>query len=232
MPTIFKGSVVLLNHYLFKLKSASFEKNLPYMYLNSLGHLTVGIGHNIDARGDLLDLPFVTTERFEREAAKDGEKGTPITENKVPNRPATPQEIQNDASFLKEHLDLEDDPPDDLAKYTTLELAPDAIEDLFLTDLNRAYESLLNEFGFGHFLAFPVPCQAGLVDLQFNTGDIRGFPALLRAVKGRGEFAGKPLSERWRAAAAQCNRQVSNERNNTVRQWFTQGATLTPPGAR
>jgi hypothetical protein len=58
MATIFKGSLVLLNHYLFKLKSASFEKKIPYMYLDSQGYLTVGIGHNIDARGDLLELPF------------------------------------------------------------------------------------------------------------------------------------------------------------------------------
>lgn len=185
MPIVFKGSVVLLKHYLFKLKTASFEKTVPYMYLDSQGHLMVGIGHNIDLRGDLLDLPFVTTDRFDREAAKDGEKGTPIMEKKVPNRPATPQEIENDASFLKEHLGLENYPPDDLAKYTTLELAPDAIEDLFLTDLNLAYDSLLNEFGFAQFLAFAVPCQAGLIDLAFSTGDIRGFPNLVRAVKGR-----------------------------------------------
>ena len=221
----FKGSVILLNQYLSELKDSAFENDIPYLYLDSEGNLTVGVGHNVNSHGDLLDLPFVV-KRFERKAVKGGDKGKPIAENKVLNRKAREAEIQNDADFLKKHSGLKKYLPEYLQDYTTLELTDDGIQDLFVSDLNDAYDAVETVFGKAPFAAFPVSCQAGLIDLQFNTGNIGGFSTLIGAVKGEGDFKGKSWKDRWTAAAKACHRKkpVSEERNNKVLQWFMQGA--------
>ena len=82
------------------------EDTAPFMYVDSTGNVTVGSGHNLTALQDHTKLPFKTTDRFERKAVAGGDRGVPITVNKMVGRNATPEEIQNDFNFLNKHKGL------------------------------------------------------------------------------------------------------------------------------
>src|SRR5438105_12589402 len=87
-------------------KIQEMEDSAPFMYVDSTGNVTVGSGHNLTALQDHTKLPFKTTDRFERKATADGDKGVPITVKKEAGRNASPEEIQNDYNFLNKHKGL------------------------------------------------------------------------------------------------------------------------------
>jgi len=209
------------------LRSDNFEKTIPYLYLDSEGILTVGVGHNLKANRtpNVFSLSFVV-KRLERHATRDGHAGVPITDNPVIGRAATPKEIQNDIDFLQRHSGLKHYAPQNLAKYTTLELTRFKINALFGRDREIAQAICVKEFGLGAFNAFPLPCQAALIDIAFNCGSFWSFRGhFLPAIKGNGPYAGKSWKERWTAAARYSRRgAVGLTRNAIVRNWLLEGA--------
>ncbi len=213
-------SILFLN-YLVKLKDPDFEGNIPYMYIDKRGKVTVGVGHNLTAHRDHLTLPFLV-QRFERKKVAGGDQGIPIPKTRPVGAAATKAEIQNDFDFLVKNKGLGKYLAVNLALYTTVELESAKIDEIFLKDVTSAIKTAKGELP--DFDSYPVPCQAGIVDIVFNTGRLR-FPTLVRAVKAEKEFAGKPASERWEAAARESKRpEVKQERNNQVHQWFMAGA--------
>jgi len=210
------------------LSSNNFEQTIPYLYLDSRGILTVGVGHNLKAAPvpNVLSLSFVV-KRLERHV-RNGDAGVPITDNPVIGRAATRQEIQNDIDFLKRHSELKHTAPRYLAKYTTVELTQRQIGSLFDQDREYAYHTCGKEFGPGTFKTFPLPCQAALIDIAFNCGSFRSFhDHFLPAIKGAGPYAGKSWKERWTAAAQHSRRgAVGLMRNAIVRDWLLEGARL------
>jgi GH24 family phage-related lysozyme (muramidase) len=216
-----------LKQLLDNLKGPQFEKNIPYMYVDTVGDVTVGVGHDLDSNGDALRLPFIV-KRFERHHVIGGDVGVPIS-NKMVDRPAAPAEIQNDYDFLSKHSGLGKFAPDQLQKYTTVELAGPAIDQLFIKDLDISIAVCRREFG-DAFDKFPTPCQAALIDIAFNCGSFQSFTHLVGAVKGTGAYVKKTPSERWKIASESCRRgQVSQLRNATVAKWLMDGATLARP---
>ena len=217
-----------LQELLNNLKGSQFENNIAYMYVDSVGKITVGVGHNLTAQGDVLSLPFVV-KRYERHSVLGGDKGVPIAKDSKLDRPATTAEIQNDYDFLKKHSGLKKYGPEQLQKYTTLELGADAIQELFVGDLKIAIDVCRKEFG-AAFDKFPVKCQAGLIDIAFNAGSFRSFQTVfVPAIKGTGDYAKKKESERWTIASQNCKRgQVSATRNDLVAKWFLDAASSTP----
>jgi len=219
-----EGFDAILRPYLEKIKA--FEKNIAYMYVDTTGNVTVGMGHNVTAHNDYRSLKF-KVKRFERKAVKGGDRGIAITANKVIDRPATGIEIQNDFDFLTKHKKLGNYAADNpnLHLYTTVELDQVDREALFWSDIAAAITKARSGYGQAAFNGYPTPCQAGIIDIMFNTGQV--FPKLKRAANGEKEFANKPASERWTAAAAESYRpQLKDEkiRNATVAEWFTAGA--------
>jgi hypothetical protein len=204
------------------------EHPIPYMYVDSTGHVTVGVGHNLTAHRDHKSLPFKTTSRFERHAVIGGDKGIPIAKDKQqPGRDATEDEKQNDFDFLTRHPKLGEHSvlSGRLKKYTTLELEQADIDSLFQKDIREAKDGLKRVFG-ESFDRFPLPCQAALIDLQFNLGSLP--EKLVDAVKGEGDFAGKSESDRWLAAAKMAHRtKVNDDRNTVISSWFSEGAAQT-----
>ena len=201
--------------------------SIPYMYVDSEGKVTVGVGHNLTAHKDHKQLPF-KVRRFERHPVKGGDRGVPITKNKRLGRAATQQEIQNDYDFLIKHKGLGkyNVKYGTLRKYTTLELEPTAIDSLFKTDLNSAISKVKRLLP--AFAKFPAACRAALVDIQFNTGKLAKFPELLKAVRGVEKYRNKSESERWLVAAKESKRgKVDAARNTQVRLWFEEGAKQT-----
>jgi GH24 family phage-related lysozyme (muramidase) len=217
----------VLRQLLDNLKRAQFENNVAYMYVDTVGENTVGVGHNLTAHGDALKLPFIV-KRFERHAVIGGDVGVPISSDKVIGRRASIAEIQNDFDFLKKHSGLGKYSPEHLQKYTTLELPSADIDQLFTKDLDVAVAVCRREFGEA-FDKFPTTCQAALIDIAFNCGTFASFQSrLVPAIKGTGAYAKKTPSERWKIASESCRRgEVSEVRNALVAKWFMDGATPT-----
>ena len=216
-----------LRSLLDELKKSSFERNIPYMYVDSVGKITVGVGHNLTAYKDQTTLRFIV-KRTERHAVRGGDKGPAVTT--AIGRPASGPEIQNDFNFLAMHAGLGRFLATQLAKYTTVELGAADIDALFTSDLDRAIAGARHVIGQPLFDGLPVTCQAALIDIQFNTGHLERFPTLLRAIKGTGEFAGKEAAFRYAAAARESRRpQVSDVRNTQIKNWFDAAAPLIAP---
>ena len=214
---------VLFMNYLVKLKGPDFEDNIPYMYVDSDGKVTVGVGHNLTAHKDQQSLPF-KIKRYERKKVISGDQGIPIPKTRPEGAVATKVEIQNDFDFLTRNNGLKKNLPSNpnMKLYATVELDSTTIDEIFLKDLATAIKKAKGVLP--SLDSYPVPCQAGIIDIVFNTGELK-FPTLIRAVKAEREFAGKPASERWEAAARESKRpQVKPERNNQVNQWFMEGA--------
>src|ERR1700682_1755765 len=91
-----------LYSYLNQLKGPQFEKNIPYMYVDTTGNVTVGVGHNITSHGDYQSLEFVV-KRTERKAVLGGDKGLPVSMPRTIGRIATTAEKKNDYDFLSKH---------------------------------------------------------------------------------------------------------------------------------
>jgi len=129
------------------------------MYVDTVGKVTVGVGHNLTAHKDKHKLPF-KVKRLTRHPVKGGDTGIAITKKKTKGRAATKAEISND-----------------------------------------------------------------IVDIAFNLGSFRKFVNFKHTIKGTGKFKGKPMSDRWKAAAKESYRpQVSGTRNSEVKQWLLDGA--------
>jgi len=213
-----------LRGYLDKLKGSAFEKNISYMYVDTTGNVTVGVGHNLTSHGDVQSLSFVV-KRLTRKAVLGGDQGIPIGTPQATNRPATVAEKKNDYDFLKKHTGLGKYAPEQLSPYTTLELGSTEINRLFESDLQDAIALARNTFTAAAFDAYPVSCQAALIDIAYNCGSFATFTTLVQAVKGVGAYAGKSWSERWKAAASHAKRgKVNAERNSQIEQWLTAGA--------
>ena len=230
------SDLLLWKNYLEQLKGPQFEKNIPYMYVDTTGNVTVGVGHNLTAKGDQLTLPF-KVKRLARKGVVTGSKdpqkshdyGIPILDSNLTlNRPATAEEIKDDFQFLTNHTALGKysagaDNKDLMRLQTTVELDPSDVDTLFHKDALAAITKAQDIFG-SDFDSYPRGCRAGIIDIIFNTGGLDNFPKLKQAIKGAGPYAGKLESERWDAAAKESNRpQVNPERNNTVKQWFYEG---------
>jgi GH24 family phage-related lysozyme (muramidase) len=213
-----------LRSYLDQLKGPQFEKNIPHMYVDTTGNVTVGVGHNLTAHDDCQSLKFYV-KRLERKAVLGGDKGEPVGKPHTIDRVATPPEKQNDYDFLEEHTGLGKYAPEHLAAYTTLEMEQGDINGLFEADLQAAIKVARTTFT-AAFDKYPVSCQAALIDIAFNCGKFSSFHTLCEAVKGEGKYAGKPWNERWRAAALHSKRgKVNAARNTQIEQWLLAGAT-------
>ncbi len=213
------------------LKSSQFESCVPFMYMDSEGNVTVGVGHNLSAHYDAQNLKFVV-KRFERQAVKGGDQGIPIAlDARKVDRAATPEEIKNDFDFLASHPGLSKYADmTKMGKYTTVELTEAAINVAFSKDLDDA-EALCKSAFKGIFDGFPDGCKAALIDIAFNTGHIPDFgKVFLSAIKGTGTFTSKTAAERWKAAAAAAEAattqagQISSVRIGQRTQWFLDGA--------
>jgi len=218
---------IQLRGFLNELKGPNFEKNIPYMYVDTTGNVTVGIGHNLTSHGDYQTLDFMV-KRLTRKAVIGGDMGIPITIPMTIGRAATEAEKKNDYEFLMKHTGLGKFAAEQLADYTTLELKSESIDQIFEKDLQDAISIVQAAFGFVD--KYPISCQAALIDIAFNCGGFTKFPTLTKAVNGLGIYAGEPWSERWKAAASHSNRfQVDQARNKRIAQWFMHGATEITP---
>src|ERR1700730_3819561 len=244
-----------LSKLLDTLKGTDFENNISFMYVDSTGNVTVGVGHNLTADPNYQMLPFkINTEweketkkqpRRKRQHVKGGDIGISLVANRPPGIAATQSEIKNDFDFLTKHSGkgetkepaLKKYSPDQssqnnplLKRYTTVELDDKDIDKLFAADCNSFIGELRGIRLFGNaFDAYPVEGQAALIDMIFNLGSTvfrRVFSVtLIAAIKGEGSYAKMKVRERWNIAAAHSGRKVPAKRNQQVSNWLKSAAS-------
>lgn len=135
------------------------------MYLDSRGHVTVGIGHLVKTARDAQKLPFI---------------------DRATGRPATPAQIA-DAFAAVKGANVGGD-ADRYASLTGLRLPRSEIKDLALQRLDREFLPGLRRI-FPGFDNYPRSAQVALCDMAYNLG-IGGLAKFrdLRAACESGDF--------------------------------------------
>jgi GH24 family phage-related lysozyme (muramidase) len=190
-----------------------WEGSKPFMYADTRGHVTTGIGTKLAGVGDAVALPW---------------------QHRNTGLPATPAEIQ--CAFERVQARFDDfrranpDPKESAAagyyaKTTDLVLPPEAVTALASSRIEGFLKSLRRLFP--GFDGYPIAAQRALVDMTYTLG-AKGlqqkFPTLVAACRS-GDFA---------AAARHCHRKVlANEhrpgdaRNVITSGLFAEAARLT-----
>lgn len=177
------------------------EGRVNHFYLDSVGKVTIGIGHLVVSEDAAAELPLYIPRMF----------GWFL-------RRATPEEIRAEYQFVL--LNGPDNPRRFKASYykqfTRLTMLDDDIEALLIKHIDSFYKELTNLYnrqkGFqSNFDEFPDEVQMALFDMIFNLGmtNLRtSWPKFNAAIK----------REDWQTAASESRRlQVSATRNNYVR---------------
>jgi GH24 family phage-related lysozyme (muramidase) len=183
MPTYLDQSIAQLK---------LFEGCVPWMYLDTVGKVTVGVGLMLPNPAAACALAFVSPE--------------PAT----PQGPATPAEIA--ADFTRVSV-LPRGKLADFYKSPTSPELPQPVIDAKLLATLTGFESTLRTH-LPSYDTLPDPVKLALLDMAYNlgpTGLLTGFPHFIQSV----------LAGDWAAAATQCLRHgPSPARNAWTRQQF------------
>ena len=188
----------------FRQHVAVHETSVPYMYLDTVGKVTVGLGHLIENAAAAKQLPFVT-----RKAPGPGR----------PPHPAHPAHIANafnrvlNSGRTGAHTKFRD--------LTHIELSPIAIETLFGDDF-ATFVSQLNS-AFPEFETYPAGVQLGMLDLVYNMGKgrfVRLFTQFQAALELRNWIRVADESKRTEVDIKNNPVPMTVLRNQVVRGWF------------
>lgn len=185
----------------FKKHAINFEGFAPYMYLDTEGLVTVGIGHQIKDVQAAASLPF-----HDRKTK------------------AQSHSIHKENAYLKVlNSGITNGSLASFKNVTHIDLNPAEIRKLFENDVNNFIHELKHKNRFPDFDTYPGLVQRGILDLAFNFG----LPEFFRLYV---QFQ-KALSERnWFEVANQSRRKETDKkgkflenvqkRNNVVQGWF------------
>ena len=134
-----------------------FEGSFPYMYLDSRGYVTVGVGFWLDTAGTAANYAFYLN------SAPSG------------SQKATPDQIQAEWSHLKcqaaNHLETYYQP------FTTMHMLDCDIDALLTLKVN-SFEAQVRRV-FSNWDDFPACAQLALLDMIYNLGSLTAFPKLV-----------------------------------------------------
>jgi hypothetical protein len=161
--------------------STKFEGRVPYMYLDILGLVTVGVGNLIDPVQAAQALPFCFKNRPGISA---------------PGSPATQDQITQEWQALKSTPGLATKGFTACEPITQLELSDDAIDSIVLARLTQNESFLKRQQWFQNFDTWPADAQLGLLSMAWamGPGGPGGFP----------HFRAACQSLDFNTAAAQC----------------------------
>src|SRR5580704_15178775 len=161
--------------------SAKFEGRVPFMYLDVLGLVTVGVGNLVDPVAVAQALPF----RF---------KNRPGIS--APGSAASPDQIAAEWQTLKNNPSLGKAGYKACDPVTQLELSDDGIDSLILDRLTKNESFLKRQQWFQGFDTWPADAQLGLLSMAWamGPGGPGGFPSF-RAACQKFDFS---------TAAAEC----------------------------
>ncbi len=162
------------------------EGSEEYMYLDSRGFPTTGIGHLLKTAEDACALLWM-----------------------IDGRPATREEITRDWNHVSAMKDVDEVMKHRAARYyrgaSTCRLSTDTIKDMCVGRLDDEFLPGLRKMIDG-FDDLPEGAQRGLVDCAYNLGlgGLHKFTHLLSAVR----------SNNWEAAEQQCHRSTCRDDRN------------------
>ena len=204
------------------------EGNIPHMYVDSKGYVTIGIGHCLtvqeDKQAGSKDLTLVKgilkkykfTRARNQRTIPGAAAGKNVQQFTDLNSEVKEAQVEEEFNFLTDHrlaLVNANYSAKGQSKFTTLNLAGNGSESLFnddvlskLNDLSRIIRTRAHK----PFNDFPTAAQVALLDMHFN--------GALRQVKG---LIASGAS--WSKVAASCNRSnVNAERNTITRNLFNE----------
>jgi len=169
-----------------------YEGNIPHMYLDTKGKVTMGVGHLLKDVDAAKKVPFIIRDT-----------GTS----------ATPQQIEDEFKLIKSKP-YGSQAASFYKPFTKLE-ATEAVRETQVEDHIRVFESELKRiYGASEFASYPDNVKLALFDMIFNLGmpELKnGFPKFNKHMKARD----------FKKAAIESNRvDVSAERNSYVRNLF------------
>jgi len=140
-------------------KLEQYEGRVPHMYLDTAGHVTVGVGHLLATVADAERLPFIT------------DSGTRATSLQIAD------DFRNVASeplgYYAHHYRR-------VAKLTLSNAEIDRLTERHVDSFHRELRALYSKFD-----EFPSPARLALFDMIFNLGASRlraQYPAMNRAI--------------------------------------------------
>lgn len=178
------------------------EGNAPWMYLDTRGNVTVGIGHLLDGPARAVALPFVHDDGGDR---------------------ADPDEIAAAYAAVRSAGRKAARGAGAFRDVSGLRLPPAAIEALYADDFEAVLAAVRKAFRAvgGGFDSYPLPARLAVLDMAFNLGVrglYRGFPRFRELGLGRRDFA---------TAARECRRTgISPARNARTRDLLLEAAAV------
>lgn len=163
-----------------------FEGNVPWMYLDVKGFVTVGVGNLIDPIGLALNLPFEFADQ--------------------PGSQASQGDITDAWNMVKSRTDLQFAGGGAFKGVTNLRLNQDAIRSLVDTKLVENERTLKNTFN--DFDNFPADAQLGLLSMAWALG-----ANFINNGKWP-KFRAACLNQDWDTAATECH--MSNAENPNI----------------
>src|SRR5262249_6198496 len=155
--------------YLPLLKGPDFENAIPFMYLDTGGNVTVGVGNKLDTADDAKKLGFVT-------------RADPTAKPPVAERKATDDEKKADFDNVKKQT--ANRVWTYYKQFTKLDL-PDSEITSLLDARVKEFKTLLTA-SFPDFDSYPEEVCAAVFDMGFNLGVGKltsAFPTFCKAVK-------------------------------------------------
>lgn len=196
------------------------EGDVPYMYLDSAGIVTVGIGHAFQSEVDAIALPF--------------KELMPGSDTMLQNQIANDAHVRNAYNAVTNSNTVGANAYSDKVRLLTkLRLEQTQVEVEFMNDVDAVVKHVSGSKGFPKFTTFPPDVRYAIIDMGFNLGKSRfpgDYPNFTVAVNRRD----------WRVAAVQSKRLVRDvngklfepkgiaARNLATRKLFEKTATAEP----
>ena len=183
-----------------------WEGEHRFMYVDTRGYVTTGIGHLLRNSTEALKLPWYHSGT-----------GRPATHPEIQS--AFDQLCQTWTDYRRDHPNAKGIPLDKCQKVSDLVLPEGEPTRLALDRLDREFLRHLRQL-FPRFDGYPIPAQRALVDMAYNLGVgklAQKFPAFVAACRD-GDFS---------LAAAECERSsCRQERNDATRELLQEAAQL------
>lgn len=185
----------------------SFEGNVPWMYLDTKGNVTVGVGHLLRNAGEAKQLFFVRS-------------GTGIR--------ATAAEIDRAFNAVARARFGSNVDAQSFRNLTQIELTSGEIDNIYKSDVAVFHTAVKGLFP--DFLTYPEIAKRAIVDLPFTMG-VRRFTIRFK------DFPAAVKNRNWKVAAVESERTFKDKitgkidgnmvrRNAVIRGWLDQAARL------
>jgi GH24 family phage-related lysozyme (muramidase) len=151
------------NHQSLKQLLIENEGNIPHFYLDTVGRVTVGVGHMIPVAAQATGISLQV---------------------RVSGLPASSQQIEGEFSRISSQRPAM--PAAQYRQFTTLEMTEEVTDALLDADI-AAMEAGVRQH-FAGYDSYPEPAQDGILDMAFNLGVgglVSNFPTFKRAAEER-----------------------------------------------